>query len=220
MKKLLAPNGKPSNLTPEQYKLVRTPAFKAWFGDWEKLAYAKLKDAAMDEVTLERLSKNVSKVVDENGEPLVVYHGSRFKQNIYKFEHILEEKLDWTKDSFGFYFSDNKEYAYGYGEKVYECFLNIKNPKLSIEFEHTYLPLHKIDKIINNGYDGIYFSGSLGNKDYDKDDYYQKEIVAFESNQIKLADGSNTTFDGNNDDIRFEQGGNINFTYEIGGLWI
>ena len=32
---LLAPNGKPSNLTPEQYKLVRTPAFKKWFGDWE-----------------------------------------------------------------------------------------------------------------------------------------------------------------------------------------
>ena len=35
MSKHLAPNGKPSNLTPEQYKLVRTPAFKKWFGDWE-----------------------------------------------------------------------------------------------------------------------------------------------------------------------------------------
>ena len=34
---LLAPNGKPSNLTPEQYRLVRTPAFKKWFGDWELL---------------------------------------------------------------------------------------------------------------------------------------------------------------------------------------
>jgi hypothetical protein len=31
----LAPNGQPSNLTPEQYRLVRTPEFKAWFGDWE-----------------------------------------------------------------------------------------------------------------------------------------------------------------------------------------
>jgi hypothetical protein len=47
---LLAPNGKPSNLTPEQYKLVRTPEFKAWFGDWEN-----------DPV-------NASKVVDENGD--------------------------------------------------------------------------------------------------------------------------------------------------------
>lgn len=33
----LASNGKPSNLTPEQYKQVRTPAFKKWFGDWEVL---------------------------------------------------------------------------------------------------------------------------------------------------------------------------------------
>jgi hypothetical protein len=33
---LLAPNGKPSNLTPEQYKLVRTPAFKSWFGSYTK----------------------------------------------------------------------------------------------------------------------------------------------------------------------------------------
>ena len=31
--------------------------------------------------------------------------------------------------------------------------------------------------------------------------------VAFEPNQIKLADGTNTTFDGNNPDIRFDDGG-------------
>lgn len=55
---LLAPNGKPSNLTPELHAMVRTPEFKAWFGDWET-------DPA-----------NASKVVDENGEPLVVYHGT------------------------------------------------------------------------------------------------------------------------------------------------
>ena len=35
MSKHLAPNGKPSNLTHEQWHLVRTPEFKAWFGDWE-----------------------------------------------------------------------------------------------------------------------------------------------------------------------------------------
>lgn len=34
--KLLAPNGKPSNLTETQYAIVRTPSFKRWFGDWEK----------------------------------------------------------------------------------------------------------------------------------------------------------------------------------------
>ena len=35
MSKHLAPNGKPSKLTHEQWHLVRTPAFKKWFGDWE-----------------------------------------------------------------------------------------------------------------------------------------------------------------------------------------
>lgn len=31
---LLAPNGKPSNLTPRQYKLVRSDSFIRWFGNW------------------------------------------------------------------------------------------------------------------------------------------------------------------------------------------
>ena len=55
---LLAPNGKPSNLSPKLYRVVRTKEFKNWFGDWENNP------------------KESSKVVDENGEPLVVYYGS------------------------------------------------------------------------------------------------------------------------------------------------
>lgn len=55
---LLAPNGRPTNLTERQYAQVRTKAFKDWFGDWENNP------------------SEASKVVDENGEPLVVYHGS------------------------------------------------------------------------------------------------------------------------------------------------
>lgn len=51
-----ASNGKPTNLTERQWVQVRTKAFKDWFGDWENDP------------------KNASKVVDENGEPLVVYH--------------------------------------------------------------------------------------------------------------------------------------------------
>lgn len=35
-----APNGKPTNLTEEQWVRVRTPNFKRWFGDWERLALA------------------------------------------------------------------------------------------------------------------------------------------------------------------------------------
>lgn len=37
---LKAPNGKPTNLTEEQWVQVRTPNFKKWFDDWEMLAEA------------------------------------------------------------------------------------------------------------------------------------------------------------------------------------
>ena len=79
--RLLAPNGKPSNLTERQYAQVRTKAFKEWFGDWEN-------DPA-----------NASKVVDENGEPLVVYHGTTqdfttfSKDKLGSFTHAASAKL-------------------------------------------------------------------------------------------------------------------------------
>jgi hypothetical protein len=66
---LLAPNGKPSNLTPAQHALVRTPEFKTWFGDWE--AFTSVEGGVWSDT-----AGSVSKAVDENGEPLVVYHGT------------------------------------------------------------------------------------------------------------------------------------------------
>lgn len=62
--RLLAPNDKPSNLPERLYAQVRTKEFKDWFGDWQNNP------------------KNASKVVDENGEPRIVYHGS----NQYGFD--------------------------------------------------------------------------------------------------------------------------------------
>jgi hypothetical protein len=49
---------------------------------------------------------------------------------------------------------------------------------------------------------------------------FKKELAKqIESNQIKLADGTNTTFDSNNADIRYSKGGQIKeFIYTIGGL--
>ena len=37
-----APNGKPTNLTENQWIAVRTPEFKKWFGDWEAVEQLKL----------------------------------------------------------------------------------------------------------------------------------------------------------------------------------
>jgi hypothetical protein len=49
--------------------------------------------------------------------------------------------------------------------------------------------------------------------------FRQDTFICLFSNQIKLADGTNTTFDANNPDIRYKNGGDINaFNYSIGGL--
>lgn len=103
MSKLLAPNGKPSNLTPEQYALVRTPQFKAWFGDWENNP------------------ESASKIVDENGEPLMVFHGTN--SDFYEFdERSIGSANDEGFYGRGFYFTFQKEFKdirYAIGEASY-----------------------------------------------------------------------------------------------------
>jgi hypothetical protein len=238
---LLAPNGKPSNLTPEQYKLVRTEAFKNWFGDWEN--------------DLE----NSSKVVDENGEPLVVYHGTN-----YNFNSFSKEKQN-TSTGFGdfgagFYFTSSYNTAKYYTLKsnndriILNVFLRVINPfiidlnweKISDDSIEKYKklkglfdwekdiikngllyenrPTKKISKdlgdfrfqdiLTTNGFDGVFvnriniFEPSEEIKLQDEIQMLH-EIVTFEPNQIKLADGTNTTFDSESDDIRFKKGGMV-----------
>lgn len=214
VERLLAPNGKPSNLTPEQYKLVRTKAFKDWFGDWEN-------DPA-----------NASKVVDSNGEPLVVYHGTTKYFTIFNKKYATKN----TKVNHGYlghFFTPNFDLAIDFTKKDWtnsnsphksnwfyamKCFLNIKNPKSTSVRGFTMMNTTKDTQnmLKEYGYDGVIVNkweddekeswislfGSKGVKEFD-----YKQFVAFNSSQIKLADGTNTTFDGNNPDIRFKEGG-------------
>jgi hypothetical protein len=320
---MIAPNGKPSKLSPQQYELVRTPAFKEWFGDWENDP------------------KNSSKVVDENGEPMVVYRGDTatskkgfvFKKGFNQIGYINKDRLP---NQYFHYFVNIYDVALGYGKslveehnikvqysgkgkiwntKVTPYFLNIRNPiditpnnplfptfqeyldsseklygkewferekfkyprfygseilnsdldkifqdklgknyledkyiseraiKQFVEnprFYDSYLffiqfkdkwgsgdLLHKMYlSMLDNNVDGLLFlemthwegefyqnfkkyqSGKL-KYDYKRWTEMPKVFAALESNQIKLADGTNTTFDGKNPDIRFVDGGYI-----------
>ena len=87
--RLLAPNGNPTNLTERQYAQVRTKAFKDWFGDWENDP------------------ENASKVVDKNGEPLVVYHGTNA-------DNITTFSLEKAKHNTGIFLSKSKNVARSY----------------------------------------------------------------------------------------------------------
>lgn len=121
-----APNGNPTNLTERQWLQVRTKNFINWFGDW-------INDP-----------DNASKVIDENGEPLVVYHGNRTDNKITTFDLSRKGTEHKERAISGFWFTTDKdiakeEYALKpesigkgieylqYGE-IIPVFLNIKNP--------------------------------------------------------------------------------------------
>jgi DNA polymerase III sliding clamp (beta) subunit (PCNA family) len=209
MSKHLAPNGKPSKLTHEQWHLVRTPEFKAWFGDWEK-AYETLD------------YDDVSKVLDENCEPLVVYHGTPndFEKN--KNEVVFDIKKA------GAHFGTKEQANDFFPFKIYECFLNIRNIQLGVdeeilvnqiiddlqsEYGTDFLSIRMMKEVeqltpsyseqLKSGFDGLKYINIM------EGDQKSFSYVVFNPNQIKLADGSNNTFDANNDDIRFKTGGSI-----------
>lgn len=84
-----APNGQPTRLTEKQWLQVRTQAFKQWFGDWENDP------------------ENASRVLDENGEPLVLYHGRKhFGRTVFN--------TDVMKSAKAIFFADNAGVAKGY----------------------------------------------------------------------------------------------------------
>lgn len=171
-----APNGEPTNLTEEQWLDVRTPNFKAWFGDWENNP---------DEA---------SKVVDENGEPLVVYHGSESN-----FDEFDTAKARANMDIQGMFFSPIQEEANDYGENVRAFFLNIKNPA-DYDTGYNALKNHKGENLagekarndlMENGYDGVNNDG--------------EEYIAFNPNQIKSATENTGAFSPNTNNIKYSR---------------
>jgi len=218
MSKHLAPNGKPSNLTHEQWHLVRTPEFKAWFGDWENSP------------------ETASKVVDENGEPLVVYHGAIVETNFDIF--------DYQKADLGFHFG-TKEHAKKRVESkgvlpkrksiVNSFFLNIRvlfemSDAGEWQYPQRYIEELVSDNIIEEkvakqkGFLSFYrrednaivrdylkskYGSSVGFVYNNKYEGKGKSFIVLSPNEIKLADGTNATFDGENPDIRFVTGGEI-----------
>lgn len=141
------------------------------------------------------LQTNSSKVVDENGEPRVVYHGTPSEFTVFD-----RSKNNPTTE--GFYFTDKKALAQKFAGpkgKVGEYFLNIKDPVI-------------------NGFDGAgatmrkseYRDGGIFTK-RQTDRYAEKgtkEIIVFEPNQIKSATDNVGSYSSDESDIRFRDGEN------------
>lgn len=148
---------------------IKSPAFKRWFGG--------------------------SKVVDERGEPLVVYHGTegaftefdpgRDNTTSKVPAHYFSEKAT-TADTFG---------GHSFGARI-PVYLVLRNP---LQVKRVTPTL--VEKAHRMGHDGLIgentvFIPSSG-----------REYVVFSPTQIKSATGNRGTFDAKNPDIRFSPSG-------------
>lgn len=184
--------------------ITKTKAFRDWFGD--------------------------SKVVDENGVPLVVYHGTDMDFN--EFSNKSKQRSAGTKG--GVWFTDNSSLAESYTEfgnynkEAYEralkygdiygnsignssimpVYLSIKNP-LIIDAKgqksgningKTISDL--FNDAINDGNDGIIINNVEDSGNFKN--IIGNVYVVFSPTQIKSATGNIGTFDPNNPDIRFK----------------
>ena len=179
-----APNGNPTNLNEKQWVQVRTKAFKEWFGDWENNP------------------EDASKVIDENGEPRVVYHGTYSDFNAFDESHLGDvtdlnaTNEDWAKTShIGFWFNDNK---IGFYTKHKPVYLNVRNPlefasMESLVDEMSYYDSGEDFKRSNSdGYDSVIVleDEEMGGRSY----------VVFNDNQIKSVTENNEDFSFHNDE--------------------
>ena len=142
---------------PEQIRPhpTETPEFKAWFGD--------------------------SKVVGEDGAPLVVYHGTdqsfdSFRVNSY-FTPVPEDASKYS--------AIVTPGAAESGPNVVPAYLSLENPKVI----DVYATRADVDDARSAGFDGVIVRGVAGSKT----DHY----IVFSPEQIKSAIGNSGRFDPN-----------------------
>lgn len=196
-----------TELDYRQWVQVRTPSFKAWFGDWENAP------------------EDASKVINEKtGEPLVVYHATRSERfevfdrnklgaNTYANASDLSYSLTavlghWfnTQD-----LSQNVAYKGGRSEAV---FLNIREPLQPYSLDELAGRFSDYEVLDEDGDAksmeaitpeelrtlGEEAVGELAGEDYDgialrDEEFGGRSFVVFESDQIKSATGNSGAFD-------------------------
>ena len=167
--------------------------FKNWFGD--------------------------SKVVDENGQPLVVYHGtseffSEFDSSLSNYGEVSKD-FNFFTNKMNAYANSAKDYADYWGKRnnqagwIHEVYLSIKNP-LHIKYTNTsessyFTPVEYYDynfkEIKEQYYSGNYDGIIIENTDKNSDDSIIYAVP--NSEQIKSI-GNQGTFNAENPNIYYQ----------------
>lgn len=157
--------------------VTQTQQFKRWFGDWENHP------------------RNASKVVNADGTPKVVYHGTNANFNVFR------------DSKNGYWFSEKEDYAESMaeergGDTVMEVYLDMKKPYYASLPENQFTdPVYEANILRAakaNGNDGVILVTET-DSEYAADTFY----VVFNREQIKSATDNIGTFDRTNPDIRF-----------------
>ena len=192
---------------------IHSRNFKLWFGDWENNP------------------DKASKVVDDFGKPLSVFHGTEaqipegenFPFAIFNVEGKDNQGGTNTQGT-GAWFHSNRKAAKTYGDFVYEVYLDIKNPYIvSVNQNNQQQILRKKEQIVRDvkagkfgqGYDGVIFANIEDVKNYyeatSADDVMGDVYVVFRQEQIKSATHNNGQY-GRKEQNIFRQSSNQNIS--------
>ncbi len=152
-------------------EIIDSLNFKKWFGDWENNPEA------------------ASKVVDQNGRPLVVHHGSDSEFNEFSSKFIGQTG---TQHGQGFYFTSDKGFAGNFGKKIKSFFLNIRKPLSTDELTLSYNDCVKLIDAIDKKQcedDPEFGYGILS--DYGDVDSYGREKVLKNAAELEYSSADN-----------------------------
>lgn len=182
-------------ITPEQLFEQRRIRFAA-----ESLGGAQFDQAALESPEFREWFGD-SKVVDAEGKPLMVYHGTTADFSEFSRDGESIFSYGTQDDSGGFFFETNADNVNYYMEgdrrfesesRVMPVYLAIKNPATLPVFLKLEDQARALKDAEAAGYDGAVIGGT--------------EWVAFRPEQIKSATGNRGTFDPNDPNILHQSG--------------
>lgn len=150
-----------------------------------------------------------SKVVDNEGKPLVVYHGTDYKFDTFKPNNIDGEDA--------IYFSDDYDTAGSYSSSgnPMKVYLKIENPYYYDASGQNYnnndgaFMRSALDYAVRNGHDGVIVTNIIDDayQQYEDDIKYAPSTtyIVFNPEQIKSVNNQGT-FDNNNPNLYFQNG--------------
>lgn len=187
----------------KKQNVLDNPRFRKWFGD--------------------------SKVVDDNGDPLVVYHGTSYNFDVFNIDRSGSNTNDHGQ--MGFFFTQDSKLASNFSRKgnydggnnfrkganLIPAYLSLQNPyrmpaRAFVQNYKEGIGKERRNNLISEGYDGVIiepftkedsraWEALIGGDD---SEFYYPQYVVFESSQIKSATGNQGTFDPSNPNIMFK----------------